>query len=119
MGAEDEPIRDLADWKRRQAKHERQTTEGILKEFEAQAESIGAQLVLLSVPRRLSRTEFEDTLPEDMAVAPLVYDPIQDFSRYSGEMLYWEHSAGHFTPLGNRIVGEGLAAQYTGGCPGQ
>jgi hypothetical protein len=68
--------------------------------------------MILDIPSRRSRTEFYSTFPSEHlgqeADLP-IYCPITDFKRYHGQKLYWEKEHGHFTPLGCRIVGEGLA----------
>jgi len=66
----------------------------------------------LNIPTRRSRTEFRDTFPAEILAGrqPFhFYDPLSDFKRFHGEKLYWEREHGHFTPLGCKIVGEGLA----------
>ena len=64
----------------------------------------------MSIPSQRSRTEFVSTFPTCEGSEQFnVFDPIELFQQQDGKMLYWERSHGHFTPLGCRIVGEGLA----------
>jgi hypothetical protein len=68
--------------------------------------------MILDIPSRSSRTEFYSTFPSDQLEGDTrlpIYCPIADFQRYLGQKLYWEKEHGHFTPLGCRVVGEGLA----------
>jgi len=84
----------------------------LLSEIQRQCRLHGAELLILDIPTRHSRTEFQSTFPSDLLDRKDVfhiYSPIADFQRLSGEKLYWEKEHGHFTPLGCKIVGEGLA----------
>ncbi len=84
----------------------------LLAEIQRQCQEHGANLLVLDIPNRNSRTEFKSSFPAEQAagVPSLhVYNPIADFQKYSGQELYWEKEHGHFTPLACRIVGEGLA----------
>jgi len=84
----------------------------LLTEMQRECHDRGARLLIFSVPTRLSRIEFRSTFPTGQMEDPTqlhIYDPIEDFGRHKGEKLYWEKSHGHFTPLGCRVVGAGLA----------
>jgi hypothetical protein len=82
----------------------------LLKEIQRESLENGARLLILSIPYRLSRNEFVSTFPAyEESKQFIVFDPIDLFKQQDGKMLYWERSHGHFTPLGCRIVGEGLA----------
>lgn len=83
----------------------------LLKEIKQECVSHGANFLIFDIPARLSRTEFKSTFPEDNEKTRGldIFSPIERFQRHSGEKLYWERSHGHFTPLGCKIVGEGLA----------
>ena len=76
----------------------------------------GAEFAILDVPWKLSMTSFVTTFPEGSEHAGLVYSPLEDFAQHYGEELYWELPGGHFTPLGNRVVGEGLARRIEPTC---
>ncbi|UCG58943.1 MAG: hypothetical protein JSU70_05410, partial [Phycisphaerales bacterium] len=84
----------------------------LLRQIQQECSSNDAGFVILDVPKRRSRTEFEPTFPDHEGPwrdSFHVFSPIERFAQYKGEKLYWEKSHGHFTPLGCRIVGEGLA----------
>ncbi len=83
----------------------------LLAEMQQQCRWHGAELLILDIPSRLSRTEFRSTFPTEHLSDGMQfhrYNPIADFGQYYGQKLYWEKEHGHFTPLGCRIVGEGL-----------
>jgi len=82
----------------------------LLLEVKKEVESMGAKFIVFDIPSRSSRTSFWSTFPEDVRLSEiLVYNPIKDFSYNKKNILYWEKSAGHFTPIGNQIVGKALA----------
>lgn len=81
----------------------------LLQRAKQTSESAGADFYLFEVPTKVKRTEFRSSFPEENRFNEIRYNPIEDFSYQNGAKLYWEHSAGHFTPLGNKIVGIGLA----------
>lgn len=92
--------------------YRRQLTAALLNEIKKECEAHGANFLILDVPLMLSRTEFESkffTSQEDITTRLEVFNPIKLFEQEKGKKLYWENSEGHFTPLGCRIVGEGLA----------
>jgi hypothetical protein len=94
------------------ADYPQQLSVALLDEIRRQCERHGASLLILDIPGQRSRTEFYSTFPvrQAQAVAPFhLYSPMADFKAYYGQKLYWEKAHGHFTPLGCRIVGEGLA----------
>jgi len=81
-----------------------------LQQIEQVSREGGAELAIIDIPVRLNRTTFRSAYP----LAPGFEDfnlfvPLPLFEARKGELLYWERSHGHFTPLGNRIVGEGVA----------
>lgn len=85
-------------------------TLAILQRIEQVSAEGGAELAIIDIPVRLNRTTFRSAYP----LAPGFEDfnlfaPLPLFEARKGELLYWEQSHGHFTPLGNRIVGEGVA----------
>lgn len=84
----------------------------LLRQIEQECASNNAGFVILDVPRRRSGTQFNPTFPyydSPGSHSFSVFCPIERFERHAGEKLYWEKSHGHFTPLGCRVVGEGLA----------
>ena len=66
-----------------------------------------AELLILSIPFRKSRSEFKETFPDWSGRYPVI-SPIASFEEESGSMLYWEKSHGHWTPLGCRLVASEL-----------
>lgn len=85
-------------------------TLAILQEIERVSREGGAKLVLIDIPVRLNRTTFRSAYPAMPGFDRFdVFEPLPLFEARKGELLYWEQSHGHFTPLGNRIVGEGTA----------
>ena len=84
----------------------------ILKEMKRECISNGAKLLIFDIPIRLSRTQFESRflIDEHDAMKHFeVFNPIELFKQHKGEKIYWEKSEGHFTPVGCRIVGKGMA----------
>lgn len=82
----------------------------LLLEIKQEVEAIGAVFLVLDIPRRFSRTDFSSDFPDDNRLSELIiYNPIKDFHDKNRSKLFWEESDGHFTPLGNQIVGQGLA----------
>ena len=81
----------------------------LLKEARRVSELSGAEFQVLDVPYRPERGIFESTFPKNSGLEEFIYSPISEFDSHSGEVLYWERSAGHFSRLGNKIVGQGLA----------
>ena len=56
-----------------------------------------------------SDTTGDTTADDGTTFGFTVVNPISLFEQHKGELLYWERSHGHFTPLGCRIVGRELA----------
>lgn len=84
----------------------------LLHAIRKEGEMNEARTIILDIPLRISRTEFVSTFPsgENNETYDLdVVNPIPVFRQHKGEMLYWEKSHGHFTPLGCRLVGQVLA----------
>ena len=100
-----------ADAVERAAEYRKNLAIKLLEQINKECLSHGARFLILDVPYRLSRTEFSSGFPEndDGDMAFKVFCPIELFKQQRGENLYWERSHGHFTPLGCRIVGKGLA----------
>ena len=84
----------------------------LLKEMQSECISNGAVFLIFDIPIKLSRTEFESRFPvSEVSITTdfEVFGPTELFRQHKGKKIYWEESEGHFTPLGCRIVGEGLA----------
>jgi len=93
------------------SKYRNNLTIAILEEIRQQCASKGANLLILDIPTNVSRTEFKSSFPYEEMKNPgfEIFSPIKVFKQHKGDKLYWENSCGHFTPLGCRLVGEGLA----------
>lgn len=87
----------------------KQLTLLLLNQLKAEAAQIGAKLLILEIPRRVSRTKFLQSIPKKYRNQFNIINPIKKFQTYKGELLFWERSHFHFTPLGCRIVGRLLA----------
>ena len=88
----------------------------LLDRFATEARQRGAAFYVLDVPWREDRVTFTSSFPEVPSISSNVYSPIADFALRRGEVLYWEDDFGHFTPLGNSIVGAGLAKRIAPLC---
>lgn len=87
-------------------------TMALLEEIRQTAKRGGAEFLILNIPDRSSRTTFQSNFPmppEEAGRRFYFYCPIHDFEQCKGQKLYWERGHGHFTPLGCKIVGKGLA----------
>ena len=87
-------------------------TIALLKRIKNVCNKANAKLIIFEVPIAVKRDEFE--LPMNKYVEEKLKDfyivsPIDEFHKYKGQILYWEHAHGHFTPLGCKIVGGVLA----------
>ena len=82
-------------------------TLAILRRMQERSEAAGADFLILSIPLRKDRTTFSDPFPKAGDDLPVI-SPIERFDQSGGEMLYWERSHGHWTPLGCRLVSETL-----------
>ncbi len=87
-----------------------QLTLAILDRMRDVVESSGAHFQILSIPVRSTRSKFVEYFPADPEDHPYI-SPLPRFDQADGEMLYWERSHGHWTPLGCRLVAETLAAE--------
>jgi hypothetical protein len=99
------------DARKRAATYRENLSIALLKEIEKECSSKGSNLLILDIPVMCSRTEFISTFPaqKENAYNFRIFSPIEIFKRQNGKQLYWEKSDIHFTPLGCRLVGEGLA----------
>lgn len=92
--------------------YQSELTIALLERIEQVSNESNGRFLILDIPFKLSRTEFESRFPyeymSDVKTFPIV-SPISKFKENSPELMYWEKSAGHFTPLGCRLVGEALA----------
>mgnify|MGYP000103170157 CR=1 FL=1 len=87
-------------------------TIAILEEMKFVCESANAGFIILEIPRRVKRDEFFNPIRANVREQLnefYVLSPLTDFQAYKGQLLYWENSHGHFTPLGCEIVGNLLA----------
>lgn len=94
------------------ARYRERLAMALLEEIRRECNSHGANFLVFDIPRRLSRTEFKSSFPwkESGGQLPFyVFSPIELFKQQNGKKLYWEKSHGHFTPLGCRVAGQGLA----------
>jgi CRISPR/Cas system-associated protein endoribonuclease Cas2 len=92
--------------------YRQELTIALLKEMKRECISNGARFLVFDIPVSLSRTQFESRflVEEHDAMKHFdVFTPIELFRQHNGKKIYWEESEGHFTPLGCRIVGKGLA----------
>ena len=110
-GAGDSEKEASSDAAKRAAEYRVNLVVALLKEIERECRLHGANFLILNIPHRLSRSEFMSYFPTDHEdIRDLhVFCPMEMFKQYHGQKLYWEKSHGHFTPLGCRLVGEGLA----------
>jgi hypothetical protein len=88
-------------------------TFALIKALEKESKKVGAQLVILDIPKRRTRTEFSSELPEIYHQNFNTVSPIKELRDSSGQLLYWENSHGHWTPKGCEIVGSKLAKALT------
>lgn len=86
----------------------------LLEAMKQETEGAGAKLLLLEIPNRVSRVEFIVSMPDEIRQRFDYVSPIHAFRQQSGNMLYWEKSHGHFTPLGCKLVGEVLIGRIVG-----
>jgi hypothetical protein len=97
-------------------RYERDLSIALLERIEQECSKRNIHFVVLDIPLRISRTEFKSAFPleySDKANPYPVISPIDKFKEHTGRKIYWEKSAGHFTPLGCDLVGE-LLADYIG-----
>lgn len=106
-GSEQEPSPDAIE---RAVLYRNNLAVALLKEIRQECASHNANLLILDIPFMHSNTKFTSTFPENKTAGDFnIFSPIEQFEIYSGQKLYWDKSCGHFTPLGCRIIGEGLA----------
>ncbi len=78
----------------------------------------GIGFSILEVPFKADQEKYDAVSPKTSDMQALVYSPIGDFAARPGEAIYWDLPGGHFTPLGNQIVGSGLAKYLAMSCRG-
>ena len=77
----------------------------LLQRMETLSVEAGAKFAVLAVPERRSRTFIRSSFPKALVRDDLhVIEPLDSFLDHEGELLYWENSHGHWTPLGCRLV---------------
>lgn len=84
----------------------------LLKETQRLSNEAGAQFLILDIPLRRERVEYYSVFPRDPSGQPFglpLVSPIPDFMQHTGQLIYWERSQGHYTPLGCRLVAHRLA----------
>jgi len=84
-------------------------TRDLLAEGNRVAHEHGAQFMVFEVPTALSRTQFDtvdDRLTASLPTDVAYLTPIEAFRKHANPdlKLYYEHGAGHWTPLGNQIA---------------
>ncbi|MCD6303478.1 MAG: hypothetical protein J7M21_00775, partial [Planctomycetes bacterium] len=88
-------------------------TIALLREMQKVAAAGGARLVVLDVPSvrylRSGKAVIKSYFPRRLADGLAVYSPIDRLRQAPIPEMYWQHSAGHWTPKGCRAVGQGLA----------
>jgi hypothetical protein len=98
------------DKKKTKREIENELTIAILKKIEKECIQKNIPFVILDIPLKKSRTEFESMFPTINNSEPFyVVSPIEKFKEKKGKQIYWEKGDGHFTPLGCDLVGEVLA----------
>lgn len=83
----------------------------LLKRIERIAKEVGAPLLLLEIPIRVSRTEFMGSASEYIRTEFDMINPVIEFKKHPNDMIYWEKSHGHFTVIGCEIIGQVLARE--------
>lgn len=92
------------------ANYAEQLTLALLRRIDEVSREGGSELLIIDIPVRLNGTTFRSAYPLTPGFESFdLFAPLPLFEAHTGELLYWERSHGHFTPLGNRIVGEGAA----------
>lgn len=84
----------------------------LLKKIKDLSEANGAKCLFLCIPTRFSRTQFSCDFPRDENGGTYgldLIDPVPLFEEHEGELLFWERSHFHFTPLGCRLVADLLS----------
>lgn len=84
-------------------------TFALVKALEKETQKVGAQFVILDIPKRKTRTTFDSLIPPIYQQYFNVVSPISELRDNAGQLLYWENSHGHWTPKGCEIVGSKLA----------
>lgn len=88
-------------------------TFALLKALEKETQKVGAQLIILDIPKRKTRTSFVSLIPPNYQQYFTVVTPTNELQDNTGQLLYWENSHGHWTPKGCEIVGLKLAEKLT------
>ena len=87
----------------------------LMSRIKEQCAKHDAKFIVLSIPVRKERAVFSERFPQKAAEA-LGFDitpvsPIRCFEQHPGELVYWEYSAGHWSPVGTNCVAEALASR--------
>ena len=93
-------------------------TIALLTTMQRECEERDARLLVLDIPDHSSRTDFSSRFPRSPDGATFGLDvvtPLPEFERHLGEILFWERSHRHMTPLACRLTGELLARRILDG----
>ncbi len=88
-------------------------TIALLTEIRREATASGATFLLLDIPQGSEAGGYRPGIsewPEIIGSGMPVCCPAEAFNKHLDELLVWRRSAFHYTPAGNRLVGETLAA---------
>ena len=103
---------DSAQVREQRLQYERELCLVLLKEMEHLCSDRGTEFLVMNTPMWRGRGEFRSLfpLPDEEAKSRFhYYCPISDFKQHPGQILYWERSDCHYSPVGCRIVADGLA----------
>jgi len=92
--------------------YERELSLSLLNEMKRLCSDQDVEFLVMNTPMWRGRAEFVSRfpLPDEEARSHFhYYCPISDFHKHSGQVLYWERSDFHYSPLGCRVVSDGLA----------
>ena len=88
-------------------------TLALLSEFQNDVRTAGAEFLVLDIPNTTGRASFNSIFPDlagtDLEGVLHVVSPLEKFAEHEGELIYWEQSHYHLTPLGNDLVADVLA----------
>lgn len=87
-------------------------TIGLLLAMQAEAAEVGARFLVLDIPDHASRIDFSTRFPrspDGESFGIEVVSPLEAFEEHVGELLFWERSHRHMTPLACGLTGAALA----------
>ena len=97
----------------RTAEYKQALATALLVEVRDVAEAQGADLMVLDIPRvrtREGRRELVSFLPLPVRTDFDVYSPVAELNQMPIANVFWQRSAGHWTPRACASVGQGLAS---------